>query len=171
MTALTQRQSDRERISTPEPSCMQRATIPLLVTNGAALLEWKQMARTQPCMVGAGRGGRRGEECGSGQMKGEGENEIMKGEKKDGGGVNLVKAAETKCPHKRNGEKREESPLFSYLLSLPSKLSLPVVPLPLPSQPVILSSYLSRSPVTVSAVSVSDVAPSVCVCHYCSGTF
>lgn len=104
-------------------------------------------------------------------MKGEGENEIMKGEKKDGGGVNLVKAAETKCPHKRNGEKREESPLFSYLLSLPSKLSLPVVPLPLPSQPVILSSYLSRSPVTVSAVSVSDVAPSVCVCHYCSGTF
>lgn len=72
---------------------------------------------------------------------------------------------------RETGEKREESPLFSYLLSLPSKLSLPVVPLPLPSQPVILSSYLSPSPVTVSVVSVSDVAPSVCVCHYCSCTF
>lgn len=37
---------------------MQRNAIPLLVTNGTALLEWKQMAWTQPRMMGMKKGRR-----------------------------------------------------------------------------------------------------------------
>lgn len=36
------------------------SSIPLLVANGAALLEWKPMDWTQPCMVGCGEGGEEG---------------------------------------------------------------------------------------------------------------
>ena len=99
-------------------------------------------------MHGGSRGGeeRRGGECGSGQMKGERENEIMKGAKKDGGGVNLVKAAETKCPHKRNG-KEERSRLSSVIssLCLPNFLSLlSLSPLSLSFCPLISPLLLSQ---------------------------
>lgn len=65
---------------------MQRATIPLLVTNGTALQEWKQMAWTHPCMVGG-----REEEEGGVVVK-----EREKGGHKNKSQLNLVKVAENK---------------------------------------------------------------------------
>lgn len=116
------------------------------------------MAWTQPCMVG---GGGRREECGSGQIEVERE-----GERKGANGSvavpcenNLVKTT-----------KEKNSPLSPSVFLSVSLLLLPPSS-PSTSHPVTPASYLAPSPVSLSLVSFSDVALSVCVNCYCSNTF